>query len=321
MTTPSSVEACLSRDDPLSRETAEFLTNYGEEDSRLDYKLTIDPASDRDWLELTKDISAFANTFGGYLVFGVRNQNKDLVGLPSEIEGLLGDANNLLQKINRHLDPAIEHLRAKTFDFDGLRIVILMVPQSRGRTHVISKDGEFTHKSGKKQTLLRKGTFYIRRSAGNHLADSRDLEAVVERRIDQFRASLMEKVAKVVSTPEGSEVFVLSRDPEDKEGKRFVIEDAPDSIPIKGMSFSIAPQGTEEEVAAWTVLSKNSAHVRPPPFEVWKWYATRETCSLALTHKLAVFQFSLWANAPPFFWIMGLRTQDIKPALLDAIKR
>lgn len=318
---PESVQECLARDDPLSREIAEFLVNYSEEDGCVDYKLTIDPASEREWLELTKDISAFANTLGGYLVFGVRNRDKELIGLHTELVSLLEDANNILQKINRHVEPSIEYLRSKAFDIGGVLVVVLLVPQSKGRTHLIAKDGGFTHQSGKKQILLRKGTFYIRRSAGNHLGDSRDLDAVVERRIDQFRASLMEKIVKVVSASEGSEVFVLSRDPEDQEGKRFRIEDAPDSIPIRGMSFSVEPQGVEEEVAAWVVLSAKSVHIHPPPFEVWKWYSTREGCELSLKHNLAVFQFSLWGHVPPFFWIQGLRAQDIQPALLEAIRR
>ena len=64
----SSVHEHLTSKDPLTRETAVFLAEYAEEDDRVDYKETFNPASEKDWLEITKDISAFANTFGGYLV-------------------------------------------------------------------------------------------------------------------------------------------------------------------------------------------------------------------------------------------------------------
>jgi len=92
--TPKSVQDCLLRDAPLSRDIAEFLVNYREEDSCVDYKLEIDPTSERGWLELTKDVCAFANTLGGYLVIGVSNSDKSLVGMPPDLVPLLEDAIN-----------------------------------------------------------------------------------------------------------------------------------------------------------------------------------------------------------------------------------
>ena len=77
-----SVRDHLQREDPLTRETAVFLAKYAEEDDRVDYKQTIDSTSEKDWLEITKDISAFANTYGGYLVFGINDNEKKIVGLP-----------------------------------------------------------------------------------------------------------------------------------------------------------------------------------------------------------------------------------------------
>lgn len=69
---------CLQSDDPLSRRVAEFLSTYAEEDNFVDYKRTIDITSDKFWLELTKDVSAFANTLGGYLVFGIDDEKSQL---------------------------------------------------------------------------------------------------------------------------------------------------------------------------------------------------------------------------------------------------
>ena len=76
-------------DDPLTRDTALFLIAYAEEDDRVDYKLTVDIAVDKQWLGLTKDISAFANTKGGYLVFGKDDHEKNIVGLSKNTENYL----------------------------------------------------------------------------------------------------------------------------------------------------------------------------------------------------------------------------------------
>jgi len=316
----TSVRDHLLRDDPLTRETAIFLAEYAEEDDRVDYKQTIDPVSDKDWLEITKDISAFANTFGGYLIFGINDGKKEIVGLSRNVADTIKDVNNLHQKINRHLEPNIVCLRAKEFKIDGLSIVVLYIPQSVGMTHMISKDGIFTHRSGKQKTLLQKGTFFVRRSAGNHLGDSRDLSDVLERRIDQFRDALLEKVSKVVKSPASSHVFILSKDPGDEEAKRFIIEDSPDSIAIKGMSFTVAPEGFEEEIAAWSVLSRGTSESIPSPVVLWRWYANRSGINVSEKHKLAIFQFSLWSEVPKFYWIAGIKLVRIREALLETVR-
>ena len=264
----SNVQDHLSKDDPLTRETAVFLVEYAEEDDRVDYKQTIDPASEKSLLDITKDISAFANTHGGFLVFGVNDDKKEVVGLPRTVADAIKDVNYLQQKINRHLEPNITSLRAKEFKIDGKSIVIIYIPQSTCTTHMICKDGAFSHPSGKQKQVLYEGTLYVRRSAGNHLGDSRDLEDLIERRIDQFRDALLDKVAKVVKSPASSDVFILSKDPGDEEAKRYIIEDSPDSIAIKGMSFTIAPEGFEEEIAAWSVLSRGSSESIPSPIVV-----------------------------------------------------
>ena len=318
----ASVQDHLLRDDPLTRETAVFLAEYAEEDDRVDYKQTIDLAFEKDWLEITKDISAFANTFGGYLIFGINDGKKEIVGLSRKVADTIKDVNNLHQKINRHLEPNIVGLRAKEFKIDGLSIVVLYIPQSVGMTHMIGKDGVFTHPSGKqnKKTLLQKGTFFVRRSAGNHLGDSRDLSDVLERRIDQFREALLEKVAKVVKSPASSDVFILSKDPGDEEAKRFIIEDSPDSIAIQGMSFTVAPEGFEEEIAAWSVLSRGASESIPSPVVVWRWYANRSEINVSEKHKLSIFQFSLWSQAPAFYWIVGIKLARIRETLIETVR-
>lgn len=313
-----SVADFLARANPLTRKIAVALLQYAEEDDRLDFKQTIDLTSEIDWLELTKDISAFANTYGGYLVFGVEDKTKKVVGIRRSLVQLLTDCNNIQQKINRHLSPEIASLRSKEYRVDGKSIVVLCVPCSAGRTHLIAKDGFGKLPSGKEKRVLCKGTFYVRRSAGNHLADAQDLEDMIGRRVEQFRDSLMDKVARVVEAPVDSQVFLLSRDGTD-DGKRFVIEDSTDAIAVKGMSFSVSPHGPEEEIASWTALCKDK-YEAPSASYLWKWYACRESLNITSVHRLAVFRFSLWATAPVYYWIRGEDRKDILTELEFAIR-
>ncbi|MCH7650632.1 MAG: ATP-binding protein, partial [Nitrospinae bacterium] len=316
----NSIVEFLNSEDPLSDSALDFVIKYKEEDDYIEYKLTLDPSSEKEWLELTKDISAFANTYGGYLVFGVKNDTKEPVGLDDTPCKILADVNNIQQKINRFLEPEINTIRSKQHKIGEQVILIVYIPQSTSATHIISKDGEFIHISGKSKILLRKGTFYIRRSGGNHLGDARDLDQLIDRRINHYRETLLSRIARVVEASTESEIFVLAKDPEDKESKRFIIQDGPDSIPIKGMSFSVAPTGLEEQIAAWTVISSGNPRVIPPTENLWHWYKKREELQIPKHHLLALAQFSMWANAPIFFWLRGLVAQDIEETIWHSLQ-
>lgn len=320
MTSLSSVADCLSQPDPLTREVAQYLVHYAEEDDRIDYKVTFDSTEQKKWLEITKDLSAFANTYGGYLVFGIEDAGKKLVGLDRSTANSLKDTNNIHLKINRYLEPELATVRSKEFRFDGKIFVVLYIPQSTGVTHLISKDGEFTYPSGERKTVLRQGTFYIRRSASNHLADSRDLDRVVERRIDAFREALKDKIASVISAPTASEVLIAATDPEDPDASKFVYTDSPDAVPVKGISFSQPPETMEEEIAGWRALSAAGSDVLPKPIVVWKWYANRAKLEIDENLRLALFKVSLWVWAPAYYWIRGLKSAQIREVLLDAIR-
>lgn len=309
-----SVRDLLARPNPLTRAVAAILIEHAEEDDCVDYKQTLNLDSEKEWLELVKDISAFANTFGGYLVFGVDDASRQVVGVTHQVAVALKDADQIQQKINRHLEPPVLNLRSKAFRFDDKRVVVLCVAQSRGRTHVVSKDGHFAYPSGDKRQVLSKGTLYVRRVAGNHLADSRDLDDLLERRIDQFRDALLDKVAQVVQAPVESQVFVLAQD--DVHAQRFIIENSPDAIPVKGLSFTVSPDGPEQEVAAWSAMCPDRPDSPPPPATLWEWYSVRSGLNLSENHRLAVFRFSLWSDAPAFYWIRGVNREAILESLL-----
>jgi len=311
----NSIVEFLNSEDPLSDSAIDFVIKYKEEDDYIDYKLTLDPSSEKQWLELTKDISAFANTYGGYLVFGVKNDTKEPVGLDDTLCKILADVNNIQQKINRFLDPKIINIRSKQKEFEGKTIVTVYIPQSTTVTHLISKDGEFKHQSGRSNIPLRKGTFYVRRSAGNQLGDSRDLDQIITRRIGYYRETLMNQIARIVEAPTESEIFVVTKDNGGEEGRRFIIHDGPDSIPVKGMSFSVVPKGLEEQIAAWTVISPGNPRTIPSTELLWHWYKKKEELQITNQQRLALAQFSMWANAPIFFWLKGLIAQDIEETI------
>ena len=69
-----SARELLQCSDPLSDEACLSLINYGEEDELVDFKESFDPSLGKSWIDLSIDCVAFANTFGGFIVFGVENR-------------------------------------------------------------------------------------------------------------------------------------------------------------------------------------------------------------------------------------------------------
>ena len=141
----------------------------------------------------------------------MENGTFDPVGLDENIAHMLADTDKLLQKINRFVEPDIISLSIKVFSKKGEDFTIILIPESIGVTHMVSKDGVYTFPSGEKKVILKKGTFYIRRSGGNHLGDPRDFEDIVKKRLEFFKGSILGKIARVVEAPQNSRFLWFPR--------------------------------------------------------------------------------------------------------------
>jgi Schlafen, AlbA_2 len=301
----------LRSEDPLSDDAIELLLKYKEEDLYTDYKEMIEKKYNKEWIELTKDIMSFANSHGGYLLFGIQDSTYNLIGLDEKSAAIIKNTDMVQQKINRYTEPEILNLRSKEYINEGKIFVVLFIPESLGKTHMVSKDAVVKYPSGDKKIILHKGTIYVRRSAGNHLCDSRDIDELISQRIKHFKKNLLSNISRVVEAPAESDVYILSQDPTAKTNKKFIIEDAPDAIKIKGMSFTISPETIEQEVSAWISLSKKDAAALPPPKILWKWYFQRESLDLSKAQRLAVAKFCIVSDVPAFFWIKGCTADSI----------
>lgn len=313
-----SVGSCLESSDPLSDEVFAYLLSYHEEDERVDFKKTFDE-SDREWLEITKDVISFANSYGGYLVFGIEDASYKRIGLSQDLTKVLTNTNNILQKVNRFIEPQISLLRTKEFKDGGLTFTVWCIPETVGKTHIVSHNGSFKHPSGQAKIILQKGTIWVRRSAGNHLADSSDLEDIFTRRNERFRDSLMSKIARVVHASPETEVFILEPDLTGSDGKRFTIVDAPDALEVKGLNFSVAPTTDEQELAVWIAMLKRNPDAVPPAHRLWAWYADRNEKNFSEGQRLQLAKFCLLSDVPAFYWIQDGDASSIKDMIRHAV--
>ena len=159
------------------------------ESRTLDYKLEIHPMTDGGNKEFLKDVSAFANTMGGYLIYGIKEEE----GIPIGIEGVHVDDFDKLKLhfenlLRTGVDPAIRGTDFQTVDIEGIKkIVIIKVPRSISRPHVVRIKNHFR--------------FYGRNSASVYPLEVDDLKRAflasetLATRIRNFRNDRLSQIA------------------------------------------------------------------------------------------------------------------------------
>ena len=185
------------------------LLERSTEAADLDFKSTFDVNADGDWLEIIKDIAAFANSGGGTLLIGVNDD-----GTPSraDLAGILGiDPADLTNKIYGYTGSHFHNFKIKECEKAGHKVCSVTV-SSAHIPLVFTRVGTYERKPGKQKTVFSVGTVYFRHGAKSEPGTSEDLRAFLDREVDLIKRSWLEGISKVVEAPTGSCIVVLLPD-------------------------------------------------------------------------------------------------------------
>jgi hypothetical protein len=156
----------LDFDNLSEADLAELVTMQVPEGLRLDYKCTLYGNSDAEKREALKDISAFANAFGGHLILGIEEHN----GLPTAMPGI-ANVNpddvmlRLEQLIRTGIEPRIQGIRIGAIRLANQAFCfVLRIPQSWYPPHRVSAQNS--------------NRFWIRNSNGVHEASVEELRTL-----------------------------------------------------------------------------------------------------------------------------------------------
>ncbi|MHA3789672.1 RNA-binding domain-containing protein [Flavobacterium hauense] len=148
--------------------------NIKSEKTDLDFKEIFKISDSKSRAEFIKDVAAFANSKGGYIIYGVNN-NYDWVGLDEKSDENIDEA-NISNIIDEFIDGEIEII-SNIIEIEGLYFFILYVEPS----NVIlpfKKDGQYQKKSWGKTTkqinttIFKNGDVYCRRGSRSIKADN-----------------------------------------------------------------------------------------------------------------------------------------------------
>ena len=103
------------------------------EASKADYKEQLEEKKPRSWL---KSVSAFANTHGGHLIFGVKNEPRTVAGL-ADPQAVIGKATEL---IKARIDPAPRYM-VRVVEIEGKVCVDLEVQNGPAYPYYYAADG------------------------------------------------------------------------------------------------------------------------------------------------------------------------------------
>lgn len=131
------------------------------EGPKLDYKATMNLSTESEKKELTKDVIAMANSRGGrgYIIFGVEDKTKSIIGITSTAY----KEEQVQQILYNRCDPPIP-ISLDFIEYEGKTLAVLTVYKSHHRPH----------------QMIQNGAFYIRRGSTTDFARRSELANIFQ---------------------------------------------------------------------------------------------------------------------------------------------
>jgi len=200
------------------------------ESKYIEFKEKFNVNSNQDWCEIIKDIVAMANSGGGAILIGVKND-----GTPSgfDVASVLElDPAQLTDKIAKYTGDQFSEFEITEIDKNGYKIAVFLI-YGASVPMVFIRPGTYNIEGGKQRTAFGKGTIYFRHGAKSEPGNSNDLRKVIERELERIRKSWLGNIRKVIKAPSGYRVQILP--PEVR------VSDHPTAPPIRIVDEPDAP--------------------------------------------------------------------------------
>ncbi len=179
------------------------------ESDKLDFKRAFDPGSVAEWLELIKDIVAFANSGGGIVTIGADDDGTPVQAALMNVLAI--DPADVTNKIYKYTDRHFHNFEFRRCQKDGADICAVLVGPVEVPL-VFTHPGTYAVDMAKQKTAFSAGTVYCRHGAKSEPGNSDDLRTFIEKRLEAIKRSWLDGIAKVVEAPSGTRIAVLPAD-------------------------------------------------------------------------------------------------------------
>ncbi|HHT9119128.1 MAG TPA: RNA-binding domain-containing protein [Candidatus Hypogeohydataceae bacterium YC41] len=200
------------------------------ESKYLDFKESFDPTKPEGWCEIVKDIVSMANSGGGMIAIGVKNNGSPSQGDISTVLSL--DPAQVTDKIAKYTGKQFGDITIQEAERNGHKIAVLQI-SCASIPMVFSEPGTYDIGGGRQKTAFSRGSIYFRHGAKSEPGNSNDLREAFDRELERVKKSWLGNIRKVVDAPAGYRVKVLP--PEVRES------DLPGATPIRIVDDPTAP--------------------------------------------------------------------------------
>lgn len=152
------------------------------ESKRVDFKRGFDVDSKQDWCEIIKDMVAMANSGGGVIVVGVDDDGRTGGGDVSRVLGL--DPATITDKIHKYTGTHFSEFSLEEATRERQKVAALMLGPSPVPM-IFTKPGTYPVAGGKQKAAFSVGTVYFRHGAKSEPGTTKDLEQVINRRLEE----------------------------------------------------------------------------------------------------------------------------------------
>jgi hypothetical protein len=176
------------------------------ESKYIDFKEKLDLEKNGDWCEIVKDIVAMANSGGGAIIIGVKNDGSLAAEDSSSI--LSVDPAKFTDKIASYTGEQLDGFRICQAKRNAGKVIIIEV-DSVNIPIVFINPGTYDVGEGKQKTAFARGTIYFRHGAKSEPANTKDLKDFVERETERIKKTWLSGIRKVVKAPIDHVVNIL----------------------------------------------------------------------------------------------------------------
>ena len=147
---------------------------------------------------MVKALISFANTDGGFIVFGIDQHGKWLGFLEDEVKGT--DPAMVAELVNGCIHPELSGLNYGLLREGPRLFPVLHVPPSPAMPHVTTKEMGERLPDGTQVTHIQRHAVYCRYSAKSDLATATQYSRIITQRTEMLRSEMLRRV-KEVSVP------------------------------------------------------------------------------------------------------------------------
>ena len=290
------------------------------ESKYLEFKEKFDSNQAGDWCEIVKDIVAMANSGGGIILIGIKDDGS-LSEQPEEsISAILRiDPAQIGDKIAKYTGEQFDDFSIKEVDREGHKIAVLRVgPVSTPMVFI--QPGSYAAGSGKQKNAFSKGSVYFRHGAKSEPGNTNDLRKSLDRELARVKKSWLGNIKKVVHAPVGHQIKFLP--------PGAVEPDLTGAYPVRIVDDSSAPAYRQvwdesayqlpQQIVVGALKSwKRDKSSYASESDMWTLYAFRNNLQLDEEKAECLLESAINRYAPFFFFARLLSNHR----LIDFIKR